>query len=216
MSETGRKAVYCWFDTEYTDLDLDRARILEVALIVTDETLEPIGVRPAGIPSELLTQDGFLACLLPPPRAEISRHVLDHYQPLLEKCERQGRRPEEIDGYLASYLDQFDESRASDPKGRPILAGNSIASDYFLARRFFPRFVERLNYRRLDVSSFKIEWQNHFGGARFRKKGNAELIARYYPGRDPVTGDKHDAYFDVQASIAELAFYRAHLRRVDD
>jgi oligoribonuclease (3'-5' exoribonuclease) len=72
--------------------------------------------------------------------------------------------------------------------------------------------VTRLNYRLLDVSSQKLEWKNFFHGEKFRKKGNPELIQEYYSGESRVEGDKHDAYFDVQASIAELAFYRTHLR----
>lgn len=207
------KAIYCWFDSEYTDLDIDRAELLEVALVVTDESLTPVGTSPPGIPSELLTEDGFSAYLHLPPLSRISRHVRENYQTLLEKCEREGRSTEEVDGYLATYLDQFEASRSKDPKRRPVLAGNSIFADCFLARKYLPEFIKRLNYRRLDVSSLKLEWANHFGGEKFIKKGNAALIQQYYPGRDPVIGDKHDAFYDVQASIAELAFYRSHLKR---
>ena len=34
---TEPRRLYCWFDTEYTTLELERARLLEVALIVTDD-----------------------------------------------------------------------------------------------------------------------------------------------------------------------------------
>ncbi len=210
MSDRPR-AIYCWFDTEYTGLDIDRAELLEVALIVTNETLTPIGTRPDGIPGELLTEDGLCAFLTPPPRSRISRHVRDNYQTLLERCDREGRTVAEVDRHLATYLDQFDRAGSEDPGDRPILAGNSIFSDYFLARKHLPEFAQRLHYRRLDVSSFKLEWLHFYRGERFRKKGNAELISQFYPGKDPVTGDKHDAYFDTQASIAELAFYRSRL-----
>jgi oligoribonuclease (3'-5' exoribonuclease) len=95
-----------------------------------------------------------------------------------------------------------------------VLAGNSVHADFLLARKFLPEFVARLNYRLLDVSSQKMEWKNYFQGEKFRKKGNPTLIKKYYPGKTKVEGDKHDAYYDVQASIAELAFYRAHLKRI--
>ena len=210
MSESPR-AIYCWFDTEYTGLDLDRAELLEVALIVTNESLVPIGTKPMGIPLELLTEDGLCATLTTPPRSRISRHVLENYQALLERCDREGRTLAEVDSYLARYLDQFDGANSKDPSDRPILAGNSIFSDYFLARRYLPKFAQRLHYRRLDVSSFKLEWLHFYQGKPFRKTGNAQLISQFYPGKDPITGDKHDAYFDIQASIAELAFYRSQL-----
>jgi oligoribonuclease (3'-5' exoribonuclease) len=210
-----RSVVYCWFDTEYTDLDYNRAELLQVALIVTDETLRPIGDKPAGIPKELLTEDGFHTCIKPPPRSRISQHVLDNYQDLLERCAGAGKELDDVDTYLALYLDQFSESKAKKVRNRPILAGNSVHADYFLALKFLPDFVTRLNYRLLDVSSQKLEWRNFFHGEKFKKKGNSELIQKYYPGKTRVEGDKHDAYFDVQASIAELAFYRTHLKKLE-
>jgi oligoribonuclease (3'-5' exoribonuclease) len=210
-----RSAVYCWFDTEYTDLDYDRAELLQVALIVTDETLHPIGGKPSGIPKALLYRDGFHACIKPPPRSRISQHVLENYQDLLERCAEEGNELADVDGYLSRYLEQFSESKAKKVRNRPVLAGNSVHADFFLARKFLPGFVKRLNYRLLDVSSQKLEWRNYFRGDKFRKKGNPDLIQKFYPGEDSVKGDKHDAYFDVQASIAELAYYRSYLKKAD-
>jgi oligoribonuclease (3'-5' exoribonuclease) len=94
-----------------------------------------------------------------------------------------------------------------------VLAGNSIYSDYFLLRKFLPGVIRRLSYRLLDVTSFKLEWRSYYRGAKFEKQSHPRLVERFYTGRDPVQGAKHDAYFDVQASIAELAFYRSHLTR---
>jgi oligoribonuclease (3'-5' exoribonuclease) len=38
------------------------------------------------------------------------------------------------------------------------------------------------------------------------------MIRRYFPEAVlPDSFSRHDAYYDVQASIAELAFYRRHL-----
>lgn len=208
--------LHCWFDTEYSELDLDRARVLQVALVVTDAELRPVGGASVDIPDDLLTKDGFSAVLELPPREEISQHVLDHYQPLLERCEHEGRKAEEIDGFLAIYLDQFPESRAENLRDRPVLSGNSIHADYFLARRYFPRFMDRLSYRLFDVTTFKLEWQAHYREEKFVKLGHPERIREYYPGQDEIRGGKHDAYFDVQASIAELAFYRSRLGLLKD
>jgi len=207
-----RTVVYCWLDTEYTDLDYNRAELLEIALIATDEKLEPIGSNPAGIPAHLLTEDGFVAFIKPPPPSKISKHVLDNYQDLLHKCDRYGIELKDADRYLSVYLEQFPESRAEDIKKRPVLAGNSIHADLFLVRKHLPSFAGLLNYRLLDVSSQKLEWWHHYGGEKFKKTGNPDLIQRFYTGRGVVRGDKHDAYFDVQASLAELAYYRAHLK----
>jgi oligoribonuclease len=205
--------LYCWFDTEYTTLELERARLLEVALIVTDDELLPL---PGGSEAHAahLRLDGFSAVLTPPPESEISEHVRQNYGPLLERCRRDGRSAEEVDGLLSSYLDSFPESRNASVRERPVLAGNSIYADYFLARRFLPGFLSRLSYRLFDVTTFKLEWQLHYREKKFEKLGTPEGIRAFYRGRDPVVGDKHDAYYDVQASIAELAFYRSRLRKI--
>lgn len=211
---TEPRRLYCWFDTEYTTLELERARLLEVALIVTDEELVPIPGTSKDVPEGLLRLDGFSAFLTPPPESEISDHVKENYRPLLERCRREGRSSEEVDSCLAAYLDSFAEARAARVQERPVLAGNSIYADYFLARKFLPRFLSRLNYRLFDVTTLKLEWLFHYRGKKFEKLGSSENIRMLYRGRDPIAGDKHDAYYDVQASIAELAFYRSRLKKV--
>lgn len=206
--------LYCWFDTEYTTLELERAEILEVALIVTDDALEPIPQAPEGVPAGVVRRDGLSAVAALPPAERISDHVKEHYKPLLEKCAREGRPVSELDDDLSAYMDAFPESRAEDVRLRPVLAGNSIYADYFLARKYLPGFTSRLSYRHLDVTSFKIEWLFHHRGEKFQKLGQAEAIQKFYKGRDPVVGDKHDAYYDVQASIAELGYYRSKFERI--
>lgn len=213
MSEP--RYLYCWFDTEYTTLDLERAQLLQVALIVSDDALNPIPQRPEGIPPQLLRKDGLVAYLKPPPRAEMSEHVLENYQPLLSQCDREGLSVEEIDSYLSLYLDSFPETRNENIRMRPTLAGNSIHADYFLVRRFLPKFLSQLNYRLFDVTTFKLEWNFHHRGPKFKKLGNSENIRKYYRGGDVIVGDKHDAYYDVQASMAELAHYRSQFERVN-
>ncbi len=205
--------LYCWFDTEYTTLELERAKLLDVALVVTDDELRPVRGTSKDVPPELLRQDGFSSCVKAPSMEEISDHVKQNYQPLLARCEREGRSADEIDRYLASYMDSFPECRAESIIERPVLAGNSIYADYFLARKYLPSFLSRLNYRLFDVTTFKLEWHFHYREKKFQKLGTPETIEKYYQGRDPVVGDKHDAYYDVQASIAELAFYRSHLSK---
>lgn len=203
--------LYCWFDTEYTTLELERAKLLEIALIVTDDELRPIRPDAAQIPSDLLRKDGFCAFVAPPPPGEISDHVKENYEPLLERCRGEGRTPAAIDDYLVGYMDSFPECCADRVQDRPVLAGNSIYADYFLARKYLPRFLSRLSYRLFDVTTLKLEWLLHYRQEKFEKLGKPEAIRKLYRGRDEILGDKHDAYYDVQASIAELAHYRSRL-----
>ncbi|MBA4395446.1 MAG: hypothetical protein C0407_17995 [Desulfobacca sp.] len=77
-----------------------------------------------------------------------------------------------------------------------------------MIRRFLPRFLGRLHYRHLDVTAFKLEWQRLHPDKEFEKE-NPEIIRRYFPEAYLTdSGSRHDAYYDLQASIAELAFYR--------
>ena len=103
---------------------------------------------------------------------------------------------------------------AGEEKRKPVLAGNSIHCDWYLARRFLPHFIRRLHYRHLDVTALKLQWRDWFKGGEF-DKARTGLTAKFFAGpAGSVRGRQHDAYYDVQASIAELNYYRKQLRKV--
>jgi oligoribonuclease len=73
------------------------------------------------------------------------------------------------------------------------LCGNSIGMDRRFLARYLPEIEEHLHYRSIDVSSIK------------------ELCRRWY--REPFNArpektEDHRALPDIQASIAELRYYR--------
>jgi len=79
-----------------------------------------------------------------------------------------------------------------------VLCGNSIGQDKRFVERHMPGLAGYLSYRTIDVSSIKILAKLWYGsGAVFDKPKDRE----------------HDALFDVQNSIAELAHYRKTLFR---
>lgn len=192
-----------WFDTEFSDLDLDRARLLQVAAIVTDWNLRRL------LPPE---RDIRWQVRLPP-EADVSPWVQEHLPDLVRACRgSDALEPDEADRRLAALLVEVAGPTAPKPQDRPVLAGNSIHSDWWLARRFLPRFLAGLHYRHLDVTSFKLEWRRRQPEGELDKADPA-AIARWFPGAVLPPGGRHDALYDVQASIAEYAFYRAHLMR---
>jgi oligoribonuclease len=69
-----------------------------------------------------------------------------------------------------------------------VLSGNSIHNDRNFIKRWWPDFDEKLHYRMLDVSSFKILMQGKYT-LEFEKH------------------ELHRAFDDIRASIAELEFY---------
>lgn len=201
--ERNGPGLYVWFDTEFTSLDLEKAWLLQVAALITDSGLQR--VLP---PEKDLSLNIRLA-----PGMKVSEWVEENLPDLLKKCRSpQAVEISEADRLLAAYVDEAAGSPAETEKTRPVLAGNSVHMDWVIARRYLPLFSGRLHYRHLDVTSFKLEWQRlHPGDV---EKDEKEFILRNFPGAVlPEAEARHSAYFDVQASIAELSFYRKNLLR---
>lgn len=196
--------LYVWFDTEYSDLELETAWLLQVSALITDASLKRV------LPQE---QDVRLAVRLPD-QAALSPWVEQNLPDLVQACRSPGAvSMDEADARLAGYVDAAAGLPAERENQRPVLAGNSVHADWWLVRRFLPRFLSRLHYRHLDVTAFKLEWQRLHPGVEFDKE-NPAIIRRYFPEAIlSGSGSRHDAYYDVQASAAELAFYRRFLFR---
>ena len=57
-----------------------------------------------------------------------------------------------------------------------------------------------------------VGWLQWFDGKEFDKE-NTALLREYFPAAGlALETQPHDAYYDVIASVAELAYYRAHLQ----
>jgi len=192
---------YVWFDTEFTSLDLDEALLLQVSVMLTDKDLKRI------TPPE---EDLNLYIRLPE-EAKISAWVQKNIPELIKKCRSASAVPiEEIDEKLTAYIDKWCGTPTKTIQKRPLMAGNSIHTDWMLARKFFPTFTDRLHYRLLDVSALKIQWFDLVGGEEF-KKDDPQTLKKYFPEADLDRLGQHDAYYDIIASAAELAYYREHM-----
>jgi oligoribonuclease len=195
---------YVWFDTEYSTLELETAQLLQVAALITDTSLRRV------LPAE---QDVRLTIRVTPGET-LSPWVEQHLPDLVKAC----RSTEAVDSavadeHLASYVDAVAGFPVEKKDQRPVLAGNSIHADWWLIRRFLPCFLSRLHYRHLDVTAFKLEWKHLHPDIAFDKE-NPDIIRKYFPEAVlPGSGALHEAYYDLQASIAELAFYRRFLLR---
>jgi oligoribonuclease len=196
-----RKDLYIWFDTEYSGLELEDAYLLQVSALITDTSLRRV-LSP--------DNDVKLTIRLPADK-EPSSWVEENLSDLLAQC-RSAKAVDvaDADQYLAAYVDKAAGPVHPKKDQRPVLAGNTIHSDWRLAQRFLPRFLSRLHYRHLDVTAFKLEWKRLHLDTEFDKE-NPLLIKQYFPEAILPAAGKHDAYYDLQASIAELAFYRFYL-----
>lgn len=206
MSDTELKKTnaYAWFDAEFTSLELDQASLLQVAVILTDTELNRLHPAEADLNLCIKLEEG----------EEVSPWVAENLPGLVMQCRSaEAVTIAEADRKIAALLDQYCGTPCAEMGDRPVLAGNSVHNDWFLMRRFLPQFGSRLHYRLLDVSTIKIQWQDWAGQKPFDKE-SIEQLNQYFPGGGIDTANAHDALFDIQASIAELAFYRSKLRLV--
>lgn len=80
---------------------------------------------------------------------------------------------------------------------RPVLCGNTIHSDRKFIAKYMPGLDAYLHYRMVDVSTLKVLAGLWYPSAAYQKPRDAQ----------------HDALFDIQQSIAELAHYRQKIFR---
>lgn len=166
-----------WIDMEMTGLDVNKEVVIEVATIVTDiqfkelESFETIVKQPQ---KYLDAMDAW--------------NTEHHGKSGLTAKVPTGMEPSAMEFRLCSMIDRHFPNWKQDKRHKPILAGNSIAQDRLFIDKYFPDLSSRLHYRSLDVSSWKIVFNNRFD--RTYKKQNS-----------------HRALDDIRESIGELRFY---------
>tara|TARA_S200000501_G_scaffold9729_1_gene8722 strand:+ start:626 stop:1222 length:597 start_codon:yes stop_codon:yes gene_type:complete len=193
---------YIWFDAEFSSLELDEAVLLQVAAVITDINLNPFRENDNDI--ELIIKLD--------KSSSISPWVNDNLSDLIQRCSSsEAIMVNQADIILEDWIKGFFGKPNKRFQDRPILAGNSVHNDWFMIRKFLPNFNEYINYRLLDVSAFKIGWNNWLKKNEEFDKNNLDLINSYYPGKTIKCLSPHDALFDIKASIAELSYYKKNM-----
>lgn len=175
-----KKANLLWIDLEMTGLDPEKDRILELAAIATDWSLEAVETK-AGDRAELT------AVVKVPETLMKERMVGEFWEKNAEsrdeliKQNTTGKSVKEVEDELLEFIDKHFGSEV-------ILAGNSIHQDRKFINREWPRVAERLHYRMLDVSAWKVVFEGKWK-KKFMKKEN------------------HRALDDILGSIDELKWY---------
>ncbi len=166
-----------WLDLEMTGLDPSKDLILEVAALITDFTFQPLANYKAIIKQDEKSVKARMAQnnwwdSFPKNRDEFLRNV------------RYGVPSNEVEQNLVNIVN---EQFKTEPV---ILAGNSVHMDRAFIHKNWPQLYQKLHYRMLDVSSFKIFMQGKYG-IEFEKK------------------ESHRAVDDIHESIAELEYYHS-------
>ncbi len=173
-----KKAKLLWIDLEMTGLEPEKDRILEVAAIATDMNLNEIATYEAVVKvDDALIKERMVG--------EFWERNKESYDALVAQ-NKDGRPAAEVERELIKFLD--------DNFGKEIyLAGNSIHQDRKFIEREMPELNKRLHYRMLDVSAWKIYFENALD-KKFTKR------------------DAHRALDDINGSIEELKWYLTFLK----
>ncbi len=163
-----------------TGLDPVKDRICEIAAIATDMELNQIAIYEAVIKvDEKLMEERMVGQFWE--KNSKSRDALKLQNP-------NGKPIEQVEQELLEFIKQYFSSK--DPI---YLAGNSIHQDRKFIEHEMPELNQKLHYRMLDVSAWKIYFENALH-KKFTKPEN------------------HRAIDDINGSIEELKWYLTFLK----
>ena len=169
-----------WMDLEMTGLDPVKDRILEVACIVTDWEFNEIASYAAvkRVGSRLMKKRmvGAFWDEFPEVRDELIAQNLT------------GMNGRTVENELLAFIDEHFSGEA-----KVLLAGNSIHQDRRFIANEWTRLDERLHYRMLDVSAWKVVFEG-----KYKKKF--------------AKPEAHRALDDIRGSIEELQYYLKKVR----
>ena len=162
-----------WLDMEMSGLNPDSDRVLEVAVVVTDSTLDVIEEGPVLVlqqPAGVL--DGM-------DRWNSATHARSG---LIDKVRASDLDEESATDLLIEFLQPLA------PRGKSPMCGNSICQDRRFMARWMPRLEAFFHYRNVDVSTLKElarRWHPEVARA-FEKKSRHEALADIYESIDEL------------------------------
>lgn len=162
-----------------TGLDLGKDALIEVAVVVTDYELRPLG-------------EGIDVLIKPPAQA------LEQMNDFVRQMHTSSGLLDELDEGLTVPEAQrvvLDYVKSLVPQARTAqLAGNSVGTDKTFLARDMPELIDYLHYRIVDVSSIKELAKRWYPRTYFQA---------------PEKHGGHRALADILESIDELRYYRA-------
>jgi oligoribonuclease len=176
-----------WLDLEMTGLDVGRDTIVELAVLVTDASLEPLD---DGLDVVVHQSPDVLGGMSDFVRAMHTRSGL------LPAIETSTVDLADAGARALKYVKGHVPEASTAP-----MCGNTIGMDRRFLARYLPDLENYLHYRSIDVSTLKELTRRWYPGVYRKRPGKAE---------------RHRALDDVRESIAELRFYRETILREPD
>lgn len=173
-----KKAKLLWIDLEMTGLDPVKDRILEVATIATDMKLNELARYEAVVKVDnKLIRERMVG--------EFWEKNSQSRDDLIAQNQT-GRPIKEVEKELIKFVENHFDKEV-------YLAGNSIHQDRKFIENEMPELNKILHYRMLDVSAWKIYFENALN-KKFTKPEN------------------HRALDDINGSLEELKWYLTFLK----
>ena len=135
-----KKRNLIWIDLEMTGLDPDRDRIIEIATVVTDSTLNVLATGPVRVIHQSES------CLAGMDEWNTSHHGSSG---LIEEVRRSGCDEAQAEKETLQFLEEHVAYGVSP------MCGNSICQDRRFLARWMPDLERYFHYRNLDVSTLK-------------------------------------------------------------
>jgi oligoribonuclease len=169
-----------WMDLEMTGLDPDKDVIVEIAVLITDSDLEPIG-------------DGLDLVVHQP------ADVLDGMEDVVRDMHARSGLTHAVLASTVTLEAAAAQALALIREHVPVartapLCGNSIATDRTFLVKYMPEIDKHLHYRMIDVSSIK----------ELARRWHPKIYQKA-----PVKGGGHRALADILESVEELRYYRS-------
>lgn len=182
MSQPGVWKPLVWIDCEMTGLDHTQDSIIEICCIVTDGHLR-------------IVDDNCFESVV-----HCDKDIMDKMNPwciehhgasgLTEKVLASIKTKEEVESELLRHIKKYVPERRVG-----VLAGNSVHMDRLFMLKDFPKVLQHLHYRVVDVSTIMEVSFRH----------NPELAAQ-----QPKKLQAHTAKQDILESIQQLQWYMDH------
>lgn len=164
-----------WIDLEMTGLDVDKEVIIEAAAIITDINLKELDRYETVVKQPQTYLDNM-----------DEWNTKHHGESGLTAKVPNGKPPERVEAELIELVKKHFKEPA-------ILAGNSIGQDRLFINKYFKNLASLLHYRMLDVTAYKVIFNNKYNLAYEKKNA-------------------HRALDDIQESINELEYFLGFIK----
>ena len=168
-----------WLDIEMSGLEPDEHKILEIAMIVTDENLQPLATAPVWI---IHQADEIINAM---DKWNTSTHGKSG---LIDKVRSSTLTEADVEEQAITFLKQWID------KGVVPICGNSVHQDRRFLQAYMPKLEAFFHYRNVDVSTLK----------ELARRWAPEV----YKQTQKAKSSKHEALADIEESIAEMKYYR--------